>query len=105
MSAASQAAVARPHSLGKDFAELFKARVTSLVMMTAWCGCYMAAMKTGVSSLTLDCLNAVLGIGLVAGGTAALNEVLERDADALMLRTNRRPLPMKRMALWQAGLL
>ena len=47
MSAASQA-VARPHSLGKDFAELFKARVTSLVMMTAWCGCYMAAVKSGV---------------------------------------------------------
>jgi protoheme IX farnesyltransferase len=50
-------------------------------------------------------VNAVLGIGLVAGGTAALNEVLERDCDALMLRTNRRPLPMKRMALWHALLL
>ncbi|MBI2677390.1 MAG: protoheme IX farnesyltransferase [Candidatus Koribacter versatilis] len=103
MSAAPQVvAVARPQSLGKDFAELFKARVTSLVMMTAWCGCYMAAIKSGVSSLSLDSLHAVLGIGLVAGGTAALNEVIERDADALMLRTNRRPLPMKSMALWQA---
>jgi len=102
MSAATQVAIARPHSLGKDFAELFKARVTSLVMMTAWCGCYMAAAASGASSLTWTCLNAVLGIGLVAGGTAALNEVLEREGDALMLRTNRRPLPMKRMALWQA---
>jgi protoheme IX farnesyltransferase len=89
-------------ALAADFAQLFKARVTSLVMMTAWCGCYMAAAKSDVSSLSFACLNAVLGIGLVAGGTAALNEVMERDGDALMLRTNRRPLPMKRMALWHA---
>src|SRR3954465_8559584 len=102
MSAISQIAIARPHSLGKDFAELFKARMTSLVMMTAWCGCYMAAIRSSVSSLSLDCLHPVLGIGLVAGGTAALNEVMYREADALMLRTNRRPLPMKRMAVWQA---
>ena len=99
---AQPVAIARPRPLVADFAELFKARVTSLVMMTAWCGCYMAAAKSGVSSLSWDCLNAVLGIGLVAGGTAALNEVMERDADALMLRTSRRPLPMGRMALWQA---
>ena len=108
MSAVVQAAaVARPRrfAVAADFAELFKARVTSLVMMTAWCGCFMAAAKSGVSSLSWSCVNAVLGIGLVAGGTAALNEVLERDADALMLRTNRRPLPMKRMQLWQALLL
>lgn len=103
----STVAVARPRpaSLVTDFAELFKARVTSLVMMTAWCGCYMAAAKMGATSLSWDVLNAVLGIGLVAGGTAALNEVLEHEADALMLRTNRRPLPMKRMQVWQAAAL
>jgi protoheme IX farnesyltransferase len=108
MSAVVQAAAvarSRRFAAAADFAELFKARVTSLVMMTAWCGCFMAAAKSGASSLSWACLNAVLGIGLVAGGTAALNEVLERDADALMLRTNRRPLPMKRMQLWQALLL
>jgi heme o synthase len=103
----STIAVARPRpvALVTDFAELFKARVTSLVMMTAWCGCYLAAVKSDASSLTWACLSAVLGIGLVAGGTAALNEVLEHEADALMLRTNRRPLPMKRMAVWQAAAL
>lgn len=103
----STVAVARPRpaTVVTDFAELFKARVTSLVMMTAWCGCYMAAAKADASSLSWACLNAVLAIGLVAGGTAALNEVLEHEADALMLRTNRRPLPMKRMAVWQAAAL
>lgn len=95
----------RPVSLATDLAELFKARVTSLVMLTAWCGCYMAAARSDLSSLSWACLNAVLGIGLVAGGTAALNEVLEHEADALMLRTNRRPLPSKRMAVWHAAAL
>lgn len=38
-------------------------------------------------------LVAALGIGMVAGGTSALNQVIERDIDALMLRTRGRPLP------------
>ena len=36
--------------------------------------------------------NALLGIGLVSGGTAAINEVMERDLDARMRRTAMRPL-------------
>lgn len=36
---------------------------------------------------------ASLGIGLVAGGASALNQVFERDIDARMMRTRRRPLP------------
>ncbi len=81
----------------RDYAELTKARVTSLIMMTAWCGFYFGAQKSGVSSLSWTLLHAVLGIGLVSGGTAALNEVMERDLDALMRRTASRPLPTGRM--------
>src|SRR5581483_8855877 len=47
-------------------------------------------------------LHALLGIGLVSGGTAAMNEVVERDADALMRRTAHRPLPAGRMSLGHA---
>ena len=36
----------------EDYAELTKARVTSLVVMTAWCGYYFGANASGVSSLT-----------------------------------------------------
>src|SRR5512146_1872821 len=85
-------------SLLRDYAELTKARVTSLIMMTAWCGFYFGAQKSGISSLSWTLLHAVMGIGLVSGGTAALNEVMERDLDALMRRTASRPLPTGRMS-------
>ncbi len=100
MSSGSQSlAIPRAASLLRDYAELTKARVTSLIMMTAWCGAYFAAQKSGVSSLSWTLLHAVLGIGLVSAGTAALNEVVERDRDALMRRTASRPLPTGRMSL------
>jgi heme o synthase len=44
----------------------------------------------------------LLGTALVAGGTNALNQVAERDLDALMRRTQRRPLPAGRLAPAQA---
>ncbi|MGH9492844.1 MAG: heme o synthase [Terriglobales bacterium] len=86
-----------------DYAELVKLRVTSLVMMTAWCGFYLAAARSGVTSLSWTLVHAVLGIGLVAGGTAALNQVMEREADGRMRRTNRRPLPAGRMGIRHAA--
>ena len=86
----------------RDYAELVKARVTTLIVMTAWTGYYFGAYKLGVSSLSWTLFHALLGIGMVSGGTAALNEVIERDSDALMRRTAIRPLPSKRMAVWQA---
>ena len=82
----------------RDYAELTKARVTSLIMMTAWSGFYLGAHKSGLSSLSWSLVHAVVGIGLVSGGTAALNEVMERDLDALMRRTASRPLPTGRMS-------
>lgn len=107
MSAATQPLnLTRSGLIGRllDYFELVKLRVTSLVMMTAWCGFYLAAAKNGVTSLSWTLLHAVLGIGLVAGGTAAINQVMEREADGLMRRTNRRPLPGRRMGALHAAL-
>jgi protoheme IX farnesyltransferase len=87
------------HTLLRDYAELTKMRVTTLIVMTAWCGFYFGALKSGVSSLSWSLLHALLGIGLVSGGTAALNEVMEYEVDARMRRTARRPLPSGRMSL------
>jgi protoheme IX farnesyltransferase len=88
----------------QDYAELLKPRITSLVMMSAWCGFYMAAARGGVSSLSWQLLHTLAGIGMVCGGVAALNQVMEHEADARMLRTNRRPLPAKRMGVVHAAL-
>ncbi len=92
----------RATSLLRDYAELAKLRVTSLIMMTAWCGYFFGAQKAGISSLNSGLFNVLLGIGLASGGTAALNEVLERDIDARMGRTAQRPLPAGRMSLFHA---
>lgn len=82
-----------------DYAELFKLRVTSLIVMTAWAGCYMASARSSVSSLSWTLLNALWGIGLTSAGAAALNEVLECELDGRMRRTRNRPLPSGRMTL------
>ncbi|MFL6301157.1 MAG: heme o synthase [Terriglobales bacterium] len=82
-----------------DLGVLLKPRVTTLIVISAWCGFYFAAHKSGlraVDSLHLLAF-ALVGVGLVAGGTAALNQVLERDSDAHMYRTAVRPLPAHRL--------
>lgn len=89
----------------RDYAELTKLRVTSLIVMTAWCGYFFGAHKSGTSWLTLELLNAIVGIALVSSGTAALNEVMEQDADAQMRRTALRPLPAGRMSVFHATAL
>jgi protoheme IX farnesyltransferase len=91
--------------LARDYAELTKLRVTTLIVMTAWCGYYFGALKSGLSSLSWGLFHALLGIGLVSGGTAALNEVMEHRIDARMRRTAQRPLPSGRMSLAHGALV
>jgi protoheme IX farnesyltransferase len=81
-------------AVGRDCLELLKPRVTALVMITAWAACNIAGR--GAESWLRD-LNLVIGTGLVAGGTAALNQWWEWRTDALMRRTAARPLPAGRL--------
>jgi protoheme IX farnesyltransferase len=96
--------IAARDSLLSKYAELMKLRVTSLVVATAWCGYFMGAMKSHTPSFSWTLLHTLLGIGSVAGGAAALNQVVERETDARMRRTQRRPLPSGRMQTWHAAL-
>src|SRR5260370_30446933 len=95
----------RVRTLLRDYAELTKMRVTTLIIMTAWCGYYFGALKSGVSSLSWGLFHALLGIGLVSGGTAALNEVMEWETDSHMRRTAQRPIPAGRFSLLHATLV
>lgn len=95
--------VALPSSLLSKYAELMKLRVTTLVVATAWCGYFMGRMKSGVPSFSWTLLHTLLGIGIVAGGAATLNQVMERETDARMRRTQRRPLPSGRMGALHAA--
>jgi len=92
----------RALALLTDYAELTKARVTTLIVMTAWCGYFFAARKAGLPELSWGLFHALFGIAAVSSGTAALNEVIEREVDQHMNRTAQRPLPAGRMTLLHA---
>jgi heme o synthase len=81
----------------RDYAQLFKARVTAMILLTAWSGAYLAS-RTEAASPSAGTWAAALAIGLVAAGTAAMNEVLEYDVDAKMRRTAMRPLVTGRIS-------
>lgn len=83
----------RPRILS-DFAELVKARLTLLVLLTTAVGYYLAAVGP-INPVGL--FHAVFGTALAAAGAAALNQWWERRLDALMHRTKTRPIPAGRM--------
>jgi len=76
------------------YADLIKARLTLLVVLTTLVGFYLGSAN-GVNYLRM--IHAVLGTALVASGAAALNQLLEREHDAKMRRTKNRPLPSGRL--------
>ena len=75
--------------------DLFKARLTFLVLLTTLVGFYVG-YPGGLMNWWL-LFNTMLGTALVASGAAALNQFLEREHDAKMRRTEDRPLPSGRM--------
>src|ERR1700753_4217796 len=85
------------HSLWADYQELFKVRVTSMVMLTAWAGFYLGSMRSGIASIHWGLFQALLGITLVSCGASVLNQVIERRTDARMTRTAQRPLAAGRV--------
>ena len=76
------------------YADLVKARLTLLVLLTTLVGFYVG--WTGAMNYALM-FHALLGTALVASGAAALNQLLEREHDARMRRTAGRPLPSGRL--------
>lgn len=78
-----------------DYLILTKVRITALVLVTTAAGFLLASGPD--LDLTLLAWT-LLGTGLAASGAAALNQVFEREVDAKMRRTARRPIPSGRMS-------
>jgi protoheme IX farnesyltransferase len=76
------------------YSELFKARLTILVLLTTLVGFYVGSRGALDYALML---HTVLGTALVASGASALNQLWERKYDARMRRTQDRPLPSGRL--------
>ena len=78
-----------------DFVALTKPRIVGFIVLTAVAGLWLAPGAPPLVPL----LHLVVGTALVAAGTCALNQVVERDVDGLMRRTRGRPLPAGRVSV------
>src|SRR5271154_4352384 len=76
------------------FSDLVKARLTTLVLLTTAVGFYVG--EIGAINWFLF-FNTLAATSLVAAGASALNQLLEREYDAKMRRTQNRPLPSGRL--------
>jgi protoheme IX farnesyltransferase len=83
-----------------DFLSLAKPRVVLMVALTTLVGYYLGA-SGDVDYLRL--IHLLVGTALAAGGTLALNQFIERDVDAQMLRTRARALPDGRLQPGEAA--
>jgi protoheme IX farnesyltransferase len=82
----------------KAYVALTKPRITWLILMSTGVG-YFFGLKRDWSAAHdwALLLHTLFGTGLIASGTAALNQWYERKSDALMRRTAGRPLPSGQM--------
>lgn len=88
-----------------DLRELFKFKVTAMVLITTWAGFYLGSLDSGISSIQRGLLETLIGVGLASAGSSALNEALERKSDAKMIRTANRPIASGRFSLAQGATL
>jgi heme o synthase len=88
-------------SVVSDYIALTKPRLNFLVVLTSAAGYYLGGVA---APDLLRMAQAVVGTALVAGGSAVLNQVYERDTDARMRRTRMRPLPDRRVTAPEAAI-
>jgi len=83
----------------RQYYDLTKPRVVMLIVFTALVGMLLAVQ--GLPNL-ITVLAACIGIGLAASSGAAMNQIIDMRADAIMARTQNRPLAVGSMQVWQA---
>jgi len=85
-------------NLLSDYWALTKPEINFLILITTFAGFYLGCANAGREFSLLALFNTLVGTLLVASGTATLNQYIERNFDAQMRRTNRRPLAAGRLA-------
>ena len=83
----------------RQYYDLTKPRVVMLIVFTAFVGMLLAV--PGMPDLMLVFWSS-LGIGMAASSGAAMNQIIDMRADAIMARTKARPLPTGNMKVWKA---
>jgi protoheme IX farnesyltransferase len=88
----------------RDYIELTKPRITWLILMSTGIGYFFGLRGAATwweflrAIHLVSLLHTIVGTGLIASGTAALNQWYEREADCKMRRTAQRPLPSGKMS-------
>lgn len=83
----------------RDYVELTKPRIVFMVALTTVAGFYLGAH--GAVDIPL-LLHTAIGTAIVVSSANSLNQLMERDADGRMRRTENRPLPAGRMSGYEA---
>jgi heme o synthase len=83
----------------RAYVDLTKPRITFMVVLTTLAGFCLGSLQ-GIEWVKL--LHLMVGIGFLSSGISTINQWMERDLDALMLRTQDRPLPTGRLTPTQA---
>jgi protoheme IX farnesyltransferase len=79
---------------------LCKPNVVYMMLICALVGMLLA--EDSVSSIS-TIMVALVGIALCSGSAAAINQVIDRNADAAMTRTDKRPLPQGELSVFHAS--
>jgi protoheme IX farnesyltransferase len=83
----------------RAYFDLTKPRITLMVVLTTIAGFCLASVQ-GIDWLKF--FHLIVGIGFLSSGISTINQWMERDLDALMLRTQDRPLPTGKLSPTQA---
>lgn len=80
----------------RDYFDLCKPKVVALLLLTSVVGVVLASPPGEISLFVL--IVSTIGIGLGSAAGAAINQIVERESDARMARTENRPLPKGRVS-------
>ena len=83
----------------RDYFEMCKPKVVALLLLTSVIGMFLATPGMVPWNILFF---GNLGIGMAAGAAAVINHVVDRRIDAIMVRTDSRPLPQGKVAPRQA---
>ncbi|MGE3920319.1 MAG: heme o synthase [Gammaproteobacteria bacterium] len=92
-------AISKSHFPWRAYVDLCKPRVVILMLLTVLVGMLLATSNSAPLHILIF---GTLGIGLVASAGAAINHLVDRHLDAIMLRTSYRPLPTGRVSIKNA---